>query len=529
MAAAFVLALLFYRALYGEVLYHDVARFEAQIDSGRFVWDIAHIFLQPATLLWHRYLGFGESAVSSQKHINTFATALAVAIFYALLRRLRIHAWRRILATLLLAASCSIITLAPTGHMKLLAFPFVNGALYLGVVWERTRAAGGRASAWLWLGCAGLLALAASFLASALATGPFATLAVLVISRQSGDSWPTAIRRALIFGAVALLLFAALACFGFEVFARQPLSIAGLRTSITTNAGLRPPAYAAGINLARLAFGTVNNIAAAPLLAPVGRALISGWIHSAAPFYLGLAEQLVPWLVTLVLLALIYLRSGWACLRGAACLMPLAFLCGAQAWTIYYGLDDPEHWFQLTAPTLLLFLLVFPASFVKLALPVWTALAVAANLAFVAVPVAIYPLHRYEAELAPTFSPRDLVIDFAAFSGQPQGAMLGLPGVPRLEPDLLLKASANNAAVFAAMTTAIDAAFARGGRVVVFDLLDRDDWNAPWPALYRRGMTKPVLRGFFTRHYRIRRLPDMAGMKAWQVLPGRAAAGTPVR
>jgi hypothetical protein len=30
--------------------------------------------MQPTTLLWHRLLGFGESAEQSQKHINTFAT-----------------------------------------------------------------------------------------------------------------------------------------------------------------------------------------------------------------------------------------------------------------------------------------------------------------------------------------------------------------------------------------------------------------------------------------------------------------------
>ncbi|MDE2005634.1 MAG: hypothetical protein KGI51_03630 [Rhodospirillales bacterium] len=159
-AVAFLLALAFYRALYGQVLYHDTARFAAQIRGGRFVWDIGHIFLQPATLLWHRYLGFGEGAIASQKHINSVATALAIAIFAALLRRLGIPPWRRVLATALLAASASVITLAPTGHMKLVAFPFVTASLFLGIVWERARAERRRASAWLWIGSAGLLALA---------------------------------------------------------------------------------------------------------------------------------------------------------------------------------------------------------------------------------------------------------------------------------------------------------------------------------------------------------------------------------
>ncbi len=522
---AFVAALIFYVALYGEMPYHDVERFRLQVESGRFVWDIGHIFLQPATLLWHRYLGFGETAVASQRHINTFATALAVAIFHALLLRLQIPPWQRIAATALLAGSGSIITLAPTGHMKLLAFPFVNGALYLGVVWERACARRTAPPARLWLGCAALLGLGASFLASVLATGPFATLAVLVVSRRSGDAWLTALRRASIFGAVALLLFLALACFGFIAFSGQPVSIDGLRASVQAKADIKPPNYGLLLDLFRLGFGTVNNITAAPALASVGRAALAGRVHSLAPFYRVLAEQSLPWLLTLVLLALIYVRSVWACLRGAACVVPLTFLAGAQAWTIYYGLDDPEHWFQLTAPTLLLFVLLFPRIMPVWCLPTWSVLAVAANLAFVAVPVASYPLDRYQAEMQARFTPRDLVIAFAAFPGRPYGGVFDLPGVPQLKPDLLLQQFPDTAAFFLAMQQQIDAAVARGGRVVVFDILDQDAWDAPWPALERRGITKPVLFGFFTSHYDVQPLGSMAELKAWELRPRNVQSG----
>ena len=141
---AFLPALAFYASLYARLPYHDVARFVNQIESNRFVWDIGHIFLQPATLLWHRWLGFGETAVMSQKHINSFATAAAIGVFYALLMRLRLPVWQRILAAALLAGSCSVITLAPTRHMKLLAFPFINAGLYALIMWEQRVAAGER-------------------------------------------------------------------------------------------------------------------------------------------------------------------------------------------------------------------------------------------------------------------------------------------------------------------------------------------------------------------------------------------------
>ncbi|HEY0420680.1 MAG TPA: hypothetical protein VGC80_14275, partial [Acetobacteraceae bacterium] len=38
----FLVAGAFYVALRGELPHHDVARFATQVNSGKFVWDIAH-------------------------------------------------------------------------------------------------------------------------------------------------------------------------------------------------------------------------------------------------------------------------------------------------------------------------------------------------------------------------------------------------------------------------------------------------------------------------------------------------------
>ena len=65
--------------------------------------------------------------------------------------------------------------------MKLVAFPFINAAMLVLVTWERAREAGRTPSRLLLpLGCV-LLAVAAAFLVSALATGPF----VVLLSMQS--------------------------------------------------------------------------------------------------------------------------------------------------------------------------------------------------------------------------------------------------------------------------------------------------------------------------------------------------------
>ncbi len=300
----------FYVALYGELPFHDAAGLSDKVNSGRYLWDIAHIFMQPATLLWHRLLGFGETAEQSQKHINTFATAAAIAIFHYTLCRLNVPALHRVLSSLLLAASCSLITLAPSGHMKLLAFPFVNAALFLLIVWERESPEPG-ASRRL-VGCAIFLGLGGAFLASSLATIPFATAAVFIISARHRRSLASAVANVILFGGVCTIVFGACVAFGYIAFAGQPITIAGLHNSVALKAGMRPSASAPTISiisLARLAFGTVNNFVAAPDLGAVFRAFLGGQIDDLRPYIPRLFWQTMPVGATCGLLAFIYVRT----------------------------------------------------------------------------------------------------------------------------------------------------------------------------------------------------------------------------
>ncbi len=516
---AFLLALAFYVSLYAGLPYHDVARLVAQIESNRFVWDIGHIFLQPATLLWHRWLGFGEAAVMSQKHINSFATAAAIGIFYALLMRLRLPGWQRILAAALLAGSCSLITLAPTGHMKLLAFPFINAGLYALVVWEQRLAAGERVSRRLLILGAVWLGLGAAFLASVLATPPFVGLAILAARRRARAAWHTAFGDAIGFGIVCGALFLACAAFGYITFAGLPLTLGGLEHSVVAKADLRPGFFGLKDAVGRAVFGVGNDMIAAPVLGSVGRAWLGGEIPSAGPYLPTLLAQGIPWFATLLLVAAIGLRAVWGAARGAACLVPLAFFAGALAWGSWYSLNDPEMWFQLTAPTILLFLLLFPNRLVRPLLPLWAAATLAVNLAVIGVPTAAYPFRRAGAELRAAFTPKDLLLEFAAYPG---GAYLGFfntPGVPRIAVDKLYFADRDPAAFFAALRTRIDATLTNGGRVIAFGVLDPRMWDAPWGLLAARGMPKARVEGFFAHNYRIKKLPPIAGLQDAEVLP----------
>lgn len=510
---------LFYVCLYGQLPYHDVARFVSQVSSGHYVWDIGHILLQPATLLWHRYLGFGETAEQSQKHINSFATALAIAIFYYTLVRLQRPAWECLVASSLLAATCSVITLAPTGHMKLLAFPFVNGSLLALLLWERT--AEERGSDRLALLAAGmLLGLAGAFLASSLATVPFATLAVFLGSWRKRATFRRAFENTVAFGGACTVIFGASAILGYLLFSGQSLSLHGLQQSVTAKADLRPAGSVPGLSIAglvRVVYGTVGNFVASPNLGSDGRAFLAGDIKNFVPYLPDIFWEVVPTLLTLALLAVIYLRSANAVLRGRAVLAPLAFLSGAQAWTIYYGLNDPEHWFQLAAPTIILFLLTFSQRSVKFILPFWAAGTLAANLAFFAIPQALYPLHRYEREIDGMYTRKDMLVYFATYPGTHYLGFFDLPAVQTLRIDQVLQDAHDPTAGFQEIRNRILTILDSGGKVIVYSILAPHDWNGGWASLKAHKISKSEVLRFLDENFRVAYNGQVAEMPTWRV------------
>jgi hypothetical protein len=328
-----------------------------------------------------------------------------------------------------------------------------------------------------------------------------------------------------LFAAVCGAVFVLLACAGYAVFAGDMPSLHGLTASVTDKADLKPQAYGPVATVARLVFGTINNLIAAPDLGPILRARVAGQIESLVPYRTVLLSEALPWLAVMLLVAAIYLATARALLAGARLLMPAAFLCGAQAWTVYYGLNDPEHWFQLTVPTVILFLTVFPSRFTRLAVPPWAVLTAVVNVGLFGMPYATYPLSSYERALSRTFSAKDLLISFAAYPGGPSLAFFDLPAVPKLMLDTRLNQSADSTAFYAGVDRDIAAALGRGGRVVVIgNVLDRYDWNAPWADLPAHGVGKQQLIDFFHSHYRVESAGAIAEMKAWEILPPDSGA-----
>lgn len=509
----------FYTSLHGELPYHDVIKFVLQVETNRFLWDIGHILLQPVTLLWHRYFSFGQPGINSQEQLHALTTAIAVAIFYATLLRLRLPPWQRVVGTALLATSCGIIILAPSGHVKMLAFPFVNAGLYFAVDWEqraRENPLDARIDRALMLS-AFMLGMAASFLVSALASAPFAAFAILAILRRSGASWVRAFWVAGVFSAVCGAVFLFWVCFGLVHFAGLPISIDSFIGSIVHKADHQREVFFLTVRAARLVFGTANTMIAAQEFGPVIRAWLSGYEPSLRAHAWMFVWQGLPWLAALLLIAAIYLRTALATLRGASCLMPLSWLLGATAWTIYYNLNDPEHWFQLSAPTILLFLTLFTPRAKAIILPVWLGLALILNVGMLALPQTLYPLQRYKAEVRALLQPNDLVIAFADYGGGAHYEFINPHVAPLIMPDRLFMQNGSVDAVFDLMEREIARTLAGGGKVYVFDILDPDNWHGPWDQIAGRGLTKKRMFAFFAERYRAEPLGNIAEIPAWRL------------
>ena len=312
----------------------------------------------------------------------------------------------------------------------------------------------------------------------------------------------------------------------FSAMSRFPVrnsTLDGLIASVSAKDKLLPSSTSIPDSIGREIFGTANNFVAAPDLGAVVRAWLSGQIPSLVPYAGKIVSHLGPWLITTGLIFAIYLRSARQLMRGAPGLIPFAFLCGAHAWTIYCNLNDPEHWYALTVPTVVLFLTHFPDKIVGMVLPIWAAATAVLNLVLVGIPVAHYPLRSAEAEVRREFNSRDLLVYFAAYPGKPYLGFFLIPEVHTLQLDTTFRAAGSETDFFETLERSFHETWDRGGRVIIFDILDPYNWNAPWMVLKAAGMPKSKLMGYITEHYAAVPLPDLAGLKVWRLDP-RAAS-----
>jgi hypothetical protein len=437
------------------------------------------------------------------------------------------HGWQRAAAaTALVAFSFNLVALGPTAHIKLLAFPALAMSLRHAILWEVATARGQRTAghgiaAGLWLG------LACNLLVSVLPAGVLATLLMPWCARRAGQPWPAALRAALPFalalamaGAGLLLAayFTALTSHTTQAGSFIEFLFGGLRQKQDLHVGV---ASVKEMPL-RFAFSLVNNFVFLPTLGPLGRAWLWGMLPAPGPVLWSLLWQAALAGLTVTALAGALWETARALRsRGAPLLMATAFVAGAAAFSFYYNLNDPEHWFQFTLPVVFLMLQARRRWLDRLILGVWLPLLVVVNMSGYGVPKATFALEQRALEVREALGPEGLYVGFAAYPGEPDASLFRLDGIRRFPIDLVQVSAAgrNPDKLLALMDEAIDAAHARHGRVLVFRALDPYDWRGPAMQVMVDGMPLPRLQQHLRTRYAVTGPLVVGGFTAWGLEP----------
>lgn len=527
-AAALVgaVCLLAYALLCSAIKVDDVDRYWHELGANTFFWDLGHLWMQPLALLLYRASGGVLGVNHSLEAINVLSVALGCAIFFTTLREAGHAALKSAAAVAFVAVSFNLITLGPTAHIKLMVFPALALALHHAMRWERADAAGQpvtRHMVWsgIWSGIG--VNLLVSVLPQALLLALFLGLRV---ARREG--FAAAVRRllpyALALGIVsfALLITAYVTARSTGTTHAQDLMgflFGGLKEKQDLHVGVASWKEMP----VRFAFSLINNFVFLPSLGTLGRAYLWGWlpdIHAVLPSLLG--QALLAATVGL-LLAATFVVGGRQAVRSSApgLAAPWAFVLGAAAFSYYYNLNDPEHWFQFTMPVALMVLQLrrrwLDVWLLGVALPALLAM----NMLGYGIPKARFALAERQQALTAALGPQGLYVGFAAYPGEPDSSLFDTPGIERFNIDLVQMndTKADTAALLAHLDARVQAAFARGGRVLVFRALDDQDWRGPVMQVALAGLPRHALRTHLAARYAISGPVDAGGFPAYELRP----------
>lgn len=514
--AVALLALLLYSGLRSELPIDDTRRFSRGIAEGVFEWDAAHLFMQPAAVLWHQALGFGAPAKVSQERFNAFCAAVSLGVLYLLLLRLGVTPLRRALLLLLAALAYNLLNLATSGHIKLAVLPFLTLSLYHAVLWEQDE---GKEDRRLMMSAL-FLGVASAFLISSIVVAPFLALATVVVTRRSGRSWQRSILRFVTVGAIAGGAAALLIGFGYVL---ELLNSSRPRTFLQflfAKTAVQPESDGLVQSLARGGFGAVQNFV---YLGDFGAMLRSGdsaVLDRHRATLLGLGAVFA---AALALLTWVYGGALLRLLRRRGSVVPWAFVIGTVAFAIPWNLNESDFYFQITFPTVVLMALA-PLSRRGTALTAALLVLVAGTVLLGwSLPRKRYPLSRYNAELQSRLTEKDLAVTWLEWSGGPSLIFMDLPGVERLYVDRVFDETNPSGRFFPQVAGAIDHHLSQGGRVYLFSILDGQTWNSPWPHLRRHGLTPGKLERFFRERYEVVERGEMAEIPCWELRPKTAA------
>ncbi len=499
----------------------DVDRYWHELGTNRFFWDLGHLWMQPLALLLYRASGGVLGVNHTLEAINVVSVALGCAVFFATLREAGHTVIKSGLAVALVAGSFNLLALGPTAHIKLMVFPTLALALHHAMRWERAEAAG--ESGWAdMIACAAWSAVGVNLLVSVLPQALLLALFMLIrITRRRGlvqavqGLLPYGITLAVVgFGLLLTAYATARLTDSTQAHDLLGFALGGLKEKQALQTW---PSSWHEMPL-RFAFSLINNFAFLPSLGTLGRAWMWGWlpdVRAVLPALLGQAA-----LAALVggLLLATFVTGARDLLRKAqpGLLSPWAFVLGAAAFSYYYNLNDPEHWFQFTLPVALLALQLRRRWLETMLLGVALPLLLIVNLAGYGIPKARFALDQRQHALQTALGPQGLYVGFAAYPGEPDSSLLSTPGIERFNIDLVQANApqADTATLLARLDERIDAALARGGRVLVFRALDDTDWRGPVMQVALTGLPRAKLREHLAARYTISAPVEVGGFPA---------------
>lgn len=522
------LSSVFYVSLYSELPIDDTARFTDDIASGHYQWDTAHLFMQPVTVLWHQYLSFGGTALSSQHHINTFCAVLSAAIFYILLWRYEVKLPRRITIISISIVSFNVLNLATSGHMKLTAYPFLTLSLYYAALWELNLQNGlpnTSLCSWrLWLS-AFSLGISSLFLINSLVIAPCVAVAIILVKNRNlcQQNYCFFKRPCLsfIYCFITFSLFFSISFILYYIIAQYPLSIDGFISFLLGEKSGGADSRFVGIkeSLARAVFGVIQNFSYTENVGPILRAWLNHQIVSIRQYASLVLTDIFFIVVTLTTVGLIYIYGVILYFKRRGSLVGFAFLAGTLIFAFWWNLSEADFYFQITLPTLLLAAMLPYSNIYNGTFLLWLLTIIVSNVILWAIPKAAYPFNHYITTVQEFVKPSDMVICFAAYPGK-QNFWFFVPYLDRrnvLPLDQLYLNINEKGNFFSAVETRINDTLSSNGRVFIFQALDSMDWNSPWPMLLKNGLTKDMLAKFFNEKYQVIFNNQLAEIKYWEL------------
>jgi hypothetical protein len=502
----------------------DVDRYWHELGANSFFWDLGHLWMQPLAMLIYRGSGGVLGVNHTLEAINVVSVALGCAVFFATLRQAGHSVWKSVAAVAFVAVSFNLLTLGPTAHIKLMVFPALALALHHALRWERAEAAG-QSGLRDMVASAAWSAIGVNLLVSVLPQALLLALFMLIRSARR-QGLVTAVRNLLPYALTLAIVGFALLLAAY-VTARQTGTTQAQDLLGFTMGGLKEKQALQNWLVSwkemplRFAFSLINNFAFLPSLGTLGRAWMWGWlpdVQAVLPSLLG--QALLAALVGALLLAIAIVGARQALRnRAQGLLSPWAFVLGAAAFSYYYNLNDPEHWFQFTLPVTLLALQLRRRWLDTLLLGVALPVLMVVNLAGYGIPKARFALAERQQALQAALGPQGLYIGFAAYPGEPDSSLFDTPGVERFNIDLVQmnETKADTAALLARLDEKVDATLARGGRVLVFRALDDEDWRGPVMQVALAGLPRAKLREHLAARYAISGPIDAGGFAAYEL------------